>query len=262
MTRFIPTKQYKKFREFCKTCERDNYIGLCYGPAGAGKTQAARHYTKWHHISEHLDNPDSLGDTKLPISNSHCALYTPSQLHTPKEVIQNIHQLIRSYGLLKERTLFGNNIPLNQRNKHFAKLVIIDESERLKSQAFEIIREIYDAGETSFIFIGMPGIEKTLAWYPQLYSRIGFVHKFDNMDNNELKFILNKHLLKLGDGLRDDDFADQEVVAYILRMTGGNFRLVDRLIKQSLRIMKVNSMETITKEIVEAARSCLLIGSR
>ena len=108
----------------------------------------------------------------------------------------------------------------------------------------------------------MPGIEKTLAWYPQLYSRIGFVHKFENMDNNELKFILNKHLLKLGDGLRDDDFADQEVVAYILRMTGGNFRLVDRLIKQSLRIMKVNSMETITKEIVEAARSCLLIGNR
>jgi len=45
-------------------------------------------------------------------------------------------------------------------------------------------------------------------------------------------------------------------------MTDGNFRLVDRIIKQSLRIMKVNCMTIVTKGIVEAARSCLLIGQK
>jgi hypothetical protein len=49
-------------------------------------------------------------------------------------------------------------------------------------------------------------------------------------------------------------------MAAIVMSTGGNFRLINRLIKQSLRIMKVNCMTTITKEIVDAARSCLLIG--
>ena len=42
-------------------------------------------------------------------------------------------------------------------------------------------------------------------------------------------------------------------VSTIIRMTEGNFRLINRLLKQSLRIMKVNRMTTLTKEIIEAA---------
>jgi 6-phosphogluconolactonase (cycloisomerase 2 family) len=71
---------------------------------------------------------------------------------------------------------------------------------------------------------------------------------------------LQYHLSKLNVDIKDDDFTDQEVMAAIVMSTGGNFRLINRLIKQSLRIMKVNCMTTITKEIVDAARSCLLIG--
>lgn len=67
---------------------------------------------------------------------------------------------------------------------------------------------------------------------------------------------------KLNYSFKDDDYNDQEVISTILRITNGNFRLVDRVIKQSIRIMKVNCMTTITKEIVEAARSCLLIGEK
>lgn len=138
-------------------------------------------------------------------------------------------------------------------------MIIIDESERLKAETFELIREIYDSDKANFIFIGMPSIEKIMARFPQLHSRIGFVHQFKNMGNQELKFILENHLSKLNYNCKDDDYNDQEVISTILRITNGNFRLVDRVIKQSMRIMKVNYMTTITKEIVEAARSCLLI---
>jgi len=56
--------------------------------------------------------------------------------------------------------------------------------------------------------------------------------------------------------------AFQEAISAIIRCTNGNFRLINRLIKQSIRIMKVNSMITLTGEIIEAARSCLLIGEK
>ena len=44
------------------------------------------------------------------------------------------------------------------------------------------------------------------------------------------------------------------------RITGGNFRLVDRLLTQIQRILTINQLATVTPEVVEAARESLLIG--
>lgn len=140
--------------------------------------------------------------------------------------------------------------------------MIIDEAQRLKPLSFELIREMYDAGEATFIFIGMPGIEKMIERFPQLYSRVGFVHQFKNLEKNEIEFLITKYFSKLYEQIEDDNFSDQEAISTIIRMTNGNFRLINRLLKQSYRIMQVNCMKSLTAEILEAARKCLLIGER
>jgi len=109
------------------------------------------------------------------------------------------------------------------------------------------------------ILIGMPGIEKRLARYPQLYSRIGFVHEYRPLSAGELAFVL--HWAALGLTLSADDFTDTEAIAAVHRITSGNFRLVQRLFAQITRVLEINGLSVISREVVETARESLVIGT-
>jgi hypothetical protein len=45
-----------------------------------------------------------------------------------------------------------------------------------------------------------------------------------------------------------------------LRMTGGNFRLLTRLLTQIERVLSVNDLHVVSTAVVEAARDSLVIG--
>jgi hypothetical protein len=109
------------------------------------------------------------------------------------------------------------------------------------------------------ILIGMPGIEKRLARYPQLYSRVGFVHHYRVLSAEEQAFVLARHWPELC--LHDpQDFTTAEALATIIRITSGNFRLTARLVAQIKRVLDINHLTVVTKEVVEAARESLVIG--
>jgi hypothetical protein len=57
-----------------------------------------------------------------------------------------------------------------------------------------------------------------------------------------------------------DDCTDKEAVATIVRITGGNLRVIDRLMLQVEQVLLVNKLQVVTKEVVETARQNLSIG--
>ena len=121
----------------------------------------------------------------------------------------------------------------------------------------EQLRAIFDQGGIGLVFIGMPGLEKRLARYPQLYSRVGFVHQFRPLAESETRRVLQQQWsahMPL-----DEPLADEEAIAAIIRVSGGTFRLLGRLLAQIARILEFNAPHRVTVEIVEAARESLVI---
>ena len=74
----------------------------------------------------------------------------------------------------------------------------------------------------------MPCIEKRLARYPQLYSRIGFAHEYRPLTPEELTAVLTRRHPTADTAA--DGIARATTIAAIVRITGGNFRLVDRFL--------------------------------
>jgi hypothetical protein len=140
-------------------------------------------------------------------------------------------------------------------------LILVDEADRLKVATLEQLRDLFDRNEVGLVLIGMPGIEKRLARYPQLYSRVGFVHAFHSLRSEEIRRLLTEHGPEVGLTLPVSGISDQEAIAAIIRITGGNFRLLRRLLSQVDRILGINQLQAITAAVVEAARESLVIGT-
>ncbi len=145
--------------------------------------------------------------------------------------------------------------------ENVVKLLLVDEVDRLKASGLEYLRDVYDRSHIGLILIGMPGIEKRLSRYPQLYSRVGFVHHFRTLAPEEMRFIIEHKWQQFGLQFDPNDFTDTEALDLTIQITNGNFRLVRRLFEQIERILLINELRHVTKDVVEAARARLVIGA-
>jgi len=297
---FVLTDEYYRFWEFCDACKKYRYIGLCYGPPGVGKTLSARRYTSSDRLAKFDPNAETAAPLLEELERHGAVLFTPTVGNTPRQIADGLLAARnRLYNLLDDRlrrehdpkieakrAAFSKTAPNAQDNRaayeqaekefyaaldHYrhareklprpnTSLIIIDEADRLKIASLEQVRDEFDRSEAGIVLIGMPGIEKRLARYPQLYSRVGFVHEFRPLTKVQIFKVLQTSWRPEGVDLPIETFDDDSLAA-IVRITGGNFRLLHRLLSQIGRILEINRLASVTAPVVDAARESLVIGT-
>jgi len=262
--KFLITKEYLKFTEFCNVCKEYKYIGLCYGTPGVGKSLSARYYSRWDIIEsilppEHLVNPLPMNE----IDNCDCVFYTAPVSSSPVRIEKEIKKAWFNLNYLIGDVVSSKKIKGSwDKQVNYTKLIIIDEADRLKPLSLEQVRDIYDTSDISIILIGMPGIEKKISRFPQLYSRVGFVHNFKPVNNKEIEDVIKGKMLefKIKYDLTNT-ITTKESFTEIEKLTKGNFRKMQRLFAQIDRIMKLNSIDNLDKDVIDAAKESLIIDT-
>jgi len=263
---FIVTKEHRRFTECAHALRTHRTIGVCFGPAGVGKTLSARRHAHWD-LAEpllHTWGPRAPSDAQVyaALARSRTVFYTPTVGGTLRELRKDLHLMTsRVDSCIEQHHRLNSDGQRSVARDSMIELIIIDEAERLSTSALEHLRDMFDRTPIGLMLIGMPGIEKRLARYPQLYSRVGFAHHYRPLQDDELTFVLTRHWRQLGLSLDSTDFTDTQAMAAISRITRGNFRLLHRLFVQMERILRMNELHVITEDVVEAARSTLVIGA-
>ena len=258
---FVKTKEHRRFVEFCEACRRSRRIGICYGVSGVGKTQSARQYTQWDEIEPLLSwhgvvQPRLSADNPRPSA----AFYAPTATVTARQMEKDLALLRWSLRVVGEA---ASSVPQAVETVEGMvrpgkiDLLIIDEADRLKSLALEVLRDIYDRNAMGLILLGLPGIERRIAaYYPQVQSRVGFVHQYRALDRQEQSELIQKEIRTLKSG--GEGKIEKDAIALIIRLTGGKFRQMESLLEEIYRIMQINEdVDVVSKEVVEAAREQL-----
>jgi DNA transposition AAA+ family ATPase len=247
---------------------RYRYIGLCYGPPGVGKTLSARHYSHWDAAEEYLSRlqhraPDRLMFRTPPagLDSVRTVFWTAPVLVTARQISGDLAGWCHAVDTAIRQLPTAGWRPQRRGGFPHVELIVVDEADRLKTTGLEQVRDLYDRHRVGVVLIGMPGLERRLTRYPQLYSRVGFAHEYGPLARQELLDVLSQHWPDLGLRLPAGALDDPDAVAAVARITGGNFRLIQRLFVQINRIAAINNLTAVTRDVVETARESLIIGA-
>lgn len=194
-TPFLPTLQHRRFAELADAVRRHRYIGACYGAPGIGKTLSARTYAaaddydRW--ATDRFMRSAVLPPTLLA---SRTAMLTPGVTTTLLELENRLLNRCLALNADIARTLQPDvNLQLSREPVVGLELLIIDEADQLKTAGLKMVRDYFDNGDVGIVLIGMPGFERRLARYPQLYSRVGFAHQYRPLDSTDIPHVLARY---------------------------------------------------------------------
>jgi hypothetical protein len=118
---FIVTREHRRFVEFAKAVRQHRYIGLCFGPAGVGKTLSARRYAHWDEAEPILEGwgreADDAGVREM-LARSRTVFHTPAVLGTLRDLRDTMANSLVIVSACIEEQLHREGVEVRRRDQH------------------------------------------------------------------------------------------------------------------------------------------------
>jgi DNA transposition AAA+ family ATPase len=226
-TRFVKTTVAKKIAEVARLTHLECEIGVIAGDAGLGKTIAVQEYAR--------RNPGVI-------------LIEADLGYTAKTLFSELHRAVGYDGRGGLHDLFSVVV---QKLHGSDRMIIVDEAEHLPYRALEMLRRVYDKAGVGVLLVGMPRLVSNLkgrrSEYAQLYSRVGVAAKLTHLTEADTTSLVASI----------DDSAVAFTAAYH-ESSGGNARVLSKLVHRSMRIAEINHIK-LSKSVIERTADMLIL---
>lgn len=170
--RFVETSVVRGFNGSAKLAHNYGEIVCVTGPAGIGKTVAAKQYAQ--------DNPDVI---LIEVDPGYSAIVLFSELH-------------KACGFNGKGTIHSMHAECIGKLKDSERLVIIDEAENLNYKSLELLRRLHDKAGVGIVLCGLPRLFSNIrglhGQFSQLYSRVGGYCKLGYINAEDAEEIVGK----------------------------------------------------------------------
>lgn len=219
---FIQTDNTKKFAEICdELMSVTSLIGpslaIVTGPAGRGKTEAARHYS----------------------IHSGAVYIPPMNTRTPTMVLREITFELQSVRPQRSDTCI---LLITESMAKERRLIVIDEADLLPMAILEMLRNLNERCACPIILIGEEALKVKIGARRRLFSRIRRRLDFGPINQHDIAYFLRTALgVNVG----------PNVTSIIHRHANGDWRPVLTTVIGIERAMKASNISDITTAMVQ-----------
>jgi DNA transposition AAA+ family ATPase len=222
MWKFVETFNTRKFTEICDDLLAPSSLvgpslAQVTGPAGRGKSSAARFYA---------------------INNSAVIYLAPMLTRTPAMVLREI--CFELSGLRPARTDNCLDVIGDEMSKE-RKLIIIDESDLLEIRCLELLRNVNESFACPILLIGEDNLKRKIGTRRRLFSRVR--HRLEFKPINQIDIVC---LFKAALGNK----INADVASAIHKHALGDWRPVLNVAVALERTLKTSNLKEITLEMV------------
>lgn len=232
-TEFFESADARRVTAVCGSCQEFAALGIVVGKSGYGKTHTLKHYAKLPRTA-YIECDDTMACRDLV------------------EAIERALGIYQTYGTIWRRV---NGIRTYiQQNPGY--LIIVDEADKLMSKytskKMEILRAIIDQSRVGMVISGEPRLESMIRGYlPRLANRVDFYYSLAGLEKAEVQEYLGT--------LPMDDAAMGEMIHRACNNKTGCFRLLDRTLRNVLRLMGDARATVIDLDMINRASDMMML---